>query len=255
MTPPMRAADPSRRAASSVSASTAPSTSKRASPVPLASSGRTPTARRTVWTPRPLPSHLRGKCHTRGSVPRAASRWIERTYGPEARDEVLRALPGELAEAYRGDGFNALVWYDIEALDTFLEAATALVFGGDVSAWRTLARDQFDRELGPIFRSASRAGDPLSLLKRSVTAWPRLYDFANVRVSEGSNATGVAPNRATLRFEGFEAASVALRNVTLGTAEGLLKSGGPLEISSRIVVGETSFARDFELELAWRALP
>jgi len=244
--------DPARR--SSPNFSTAPpGTPKRASPVPPAGN-RTPTARRTTWMPRPLPSHVRGKCHTRGSVPRAASRWIERAYGATARDEVLRVIPAELADSYRADGFNALVWYDIDALDTFLEAATALVFGGDVAVWRALARENFDRDLGPIFRSTvARAGDPVSLLKRSVTAWARLYDFANVRVSEPSSSSGGTVSRATIRFDGFDAASLALRNVTVGTAEGLLKSAASHDVTSRVMAGEASFARDFEFELAWPA--
>ncbi len=230
-----------------------PHTPKRISPVPPAGT-RTPTARRTAWIPRPLPSHVRGKCHTRGSVPRAASRWIERAYGEAARDEVLRAIPRELAESYRTDGFNALVWYDIDALDTFLEAATALVFGGDATPWRALARENFERDLGPIFRSTvARAGDPISLLKRSVTAWSRLYDFANVRVAEPSSSSDGTMKRASIRFDGFDAASLALRNVTLGTAEGLLKSAAAHEVTSRVMAGEASFARDFEFELAWPA--
>ena len=253
--PPVWSPAPTNRRASSPHFSTTPpGTPKRMSPVPLAPN-RTPTARRSEWTPRPLPSNVRGKCHTRGSVPRAASRWIERAYGAPARDEVLRALPAELAESYRADGFNALVWYDIEALDTFLEAATALVFGGDVAAWRTLAREHFDRDLGPIFRSTTRAADPETLLKRSVTAWPRLYDFANVRVAEASTSSSGAVKRASVRFEGFDAASLAVRNLTVGTAEGLLKSAACSDMTSRVMAGEASFAHDFEFELAWRALP
>jgi serine/threonine protein kinase len=247
------APDPARRSSPTFSTTPPVGTPKRLSPVPPAGT-RTPTARRTAWMPRPLPSHVRGKCHTRGSVPRAVNRWIERAFGAPARDDVLRVIPTELAESYRADGFNALVWYDIEALDTFLEAATALVFGGDVAAWRGLARENFDRDLGPIFRSTvARAGDPVSLLKRSVTAWSRLYDFANVRISEPSSSSGGTMSRASIRFDGFDAASLALRNVTIGTAEGLLKSAADHDVTSRVMAGEASFARDFEFELAWPA--
>jgi serine/threonine-protein kinase len=255
LTPPVRSPAASRQASSPQFSTTPPGTPKRVAPVASASN-RTPTARRSGWSPRLLPPHVRGKCHTRGSVPRAASRWIERVYGAPARDEVLRALPPELANSYQTDAFNALVWYEVEALDTFLEAATALVFGGDATAWRMLAREQFDRDLGPIFRStAARAADPESLLKRSVSSWARLYDFANVRVSEPSSSNSGTLKRALVRFDGFDAASLAVRNLTLGTAEGLLKSSACPDVSARVMAGEASFAREFEFELAWRASP
>ena len=200
------------------------------------------------------PAHVRGKCHTRGSVARAVVRWIERSFSADARDDVLLALPAELAEAYRNDGFNSLVWYDLEALDTFLEAAAALVLGGDAAAWRTLAREHFDRDIGPIFRRhVDRAGDPSALLKRSVSAWSRLYDFATVRVAD-STSSGGSLKRVSLLFDGFDAASLALRNVTIGIAEGLLKqSAGSPDVTSRLLAGESSFVRDFEFELTWPA--
>jgi len=209
------------------------------------------------WTPRALPAHVRGKCHARGSVPRAACRWIERAYGKDAKDEILRALPAEVAQEYRSDGFNSLVWYDLSILDLFLEAATALVLGGDVVTWRSLARENFELDLGPIFRPASArpAEDPTTLLKRSISAWARLYDFATARVIESSGA-GAPSTRVLMRFDGFDAASLAVRNTTIGTAEGLVRKGaGTGEIASRVLTGEASFVRDFEFELSWPARP
>jgi hypothetical protein len=211
-----------------------------------------PTPRKSAWTPRPLPVHVRGKCHVRGSVARAVRRWIDRTCGPEACEDVLRALPGELADLYRGDAFNSLVWYDAAALDAFLEAATVLALGGDATAWRDLARDHFDADFAPIFRTATRVTDPLALFKRTAPTWNRLYDFGTVRVAEPPRQTGPATTtRVHLRFEGFDAASLALRNATVGTAEGLLRAQGVREVSSRVLTGEASFLRDFEFELAW----
>jgi hypothetical protein len=249
-----------------VSSSNAPSSiptstgSGRQSPAPAPALVMTPKKTRTIaWMPRPLPAHVRGKCHVRGSVPRAARRWIERSYGREACDDVLRAVPPQLADSYRTDAFNALVWYDLEALDTFLEGATALVLGGDATAWRLLARESFEADFGQIFRAATRGGDPAALLKRSTATWSRLYDFANVRVGEPSRPTGLAaganagPARVTLRFEGFEGASLALRNVTLGAAEGLVRSSGARDATARVLAGEASFLRDFEIEIAWSA--
>jgi hypothetical protein len=241
---------PARQASSPNRSTTQPRVSSRASPPPPAP--RTSSVRRLAWTPRQLPTHVRGKCHVRGSVARAANRWIERAFGGTRYEELLAALPAELAEMYRADAFNALVWYDLEALDTLLEAATAIVLGGDVATWRILAREHFERDLGPIFRGTTvRAGDPVSVLKRTVPAWSRLYDFAHVRVTEASTSGAGSLKRVSLRFDGFDAASLALRHVTVGTADGLVRSAGQTELIARVTLGETSFTRDFEVELAW----
>ncbi len=159
-------------------------------------------------------------------------------------------MPAEIGETYGSDRFNALVWYDLEALDMFLEATTALLCGGDVTAWRELARENFDRDLGSIFRASQRLSDPVALLKRSIAAWGRLHDFGAVRVVEPS--AGPPTLRACVRIEGFEAASLGLRNVTIGTSEGLLRSAGVQDIGIRVMAGEASFAREFEYEVVWR---
>jgi hypothetical protein len=193
---------------------------------------------------------VRGKCHVRGSFPRAASRWIERAYGDAGHKEVLALMPPDIGESYRTDGFNALVWYDLDALDMFMEAATAILLGGEVGVWRELARENFDRDLGSIFRT-QRVQDPASLLKRSSAGWARLYDFGTVRVVEPSG--NMPSSRLLVRVDGFEAASLALRNATIGTTEGMLRSAGIAEVMMRVMAGEASFARDFEYEVMWEA--
>jgi serine/threonine protein kinase len=229
--------------------------SDRASHVtPARAATRGPGAHRAGWTPRPLPAHVRGKCHTRGSMPRAVSRWIERTFGETGYREVLGRMPPDIAESFRTDGFNALVWYDLDTLDMFLEASTALLLGGDVALWRELACTNFERDLGAIFRPSQRQNDPVALLKRSSSGWARIYDFGSIRVIEPTAPPPAqAPMRALIRIDGFEAASLALRNATMGTSEGMLRSVGLSDVTARVTTGETSFARDFEYEIAWGA--
>src|SRR5262249_13233073 len=157
-----------------------PSTTPSRQPV------RSGSARRLQWAPRPLPAHVRGKCHVRGSLPRAVSRWIERSYGEAGHKEVLAVMPTEIGDSYRSDGFNALVWYDLDALDMFMEATTALLLGGEVGVWRELARENFERDLASIFRPSKTLQDPIALLKRSSAGWSRLYDFGVLRIIEPS---------------------------------------------------------------------
>src|SRR5439155_23710587 len=139
-------------------------------------------------------------------------------------------------------------------VDMFLEASAVLLLGGDVALWRELACTNFDRDLGAIFRPSQRQSDPVALLKRSSTGWARIYDFGTIRVVEPTASQPLQPPmRALIRVDGFEAASLALRNATMGTSEGMLRSVGLTDVTARIITGETSFARDFEYEITWGA--
>jgi serine/threonine protein kinase len=198
-----------------------------------------------AWSPRPLPRHVAGRCHTRGSLIRAVGRWIERAHGAAGKSETFALVPREIAETFRADGYNALVWYDLATLDTFMQAATAAVMRGEVVQWRTLARENFERDLLSIFRPSQRVTHPEALLKRGVAGWGKLLDFGTMRVGEAQG------NKLPLKFEGFDGASLALRYVTVGTTEGMLRTAGFAGVNVRLVGGEISFARDLELEVSW----
>ena len=178
----------------------------------------------------------------RGTLPRAICRWVGSVRGANKRDEVLAMLPRELAEMALSDSFNALVWYDLEMVDSLGEAATLVALSGDPLAWRPLAKENFERDLGPIFRPSTRTNDPATLLRRMPNVWSRVFDFGTVRIAETAR-------RVNLRVEAFDGASLAFRNVVLGTLEGMLAQTPTLWV--RVVSGESSFARDFEIEFAW----
>jgi hypothetical protein len=209
---------------------------------------RTPAAAFTpgAWFPRPLPAHVKGRCHARGTFPRAVHRWLERAYGKNALDAVLAMLPHEHANAFRSDAFNALVWHELEAVDMLMEAATAKLMAGDSTSWRKLARSNFTNDLSTILRPSSRLVDPPKLLERAATGWTRIFDFGKVTVAQTEKG------KIALSVLGFEAASLCVRYVFVGTTEGLLDSVALPDANLRIVAGESNFARDLELELTWR---
>ena len=198
----------------------------------------------TPWSVRSLPLSARGRCHTRGTLPRALHHWIERAYGAEGRDEVLAMLPPELSETYRTDGFNALVWYDLEAIDTFLEAATQSVMRGDPIVWERLARENFELDLASVFRP-TRVTEWEVALRRVPGSWGRIFDFGVVHVSEPKDS------HATLRIDSFDAASLALRYVVVGTLAGMFTTMTN-QPKLRVTGGEVSFVRDLELDITWR---
>jgi len=195
---------------------------------------------------RPLPDGVHGRCHVRGTLPRACALWIERSHTRAKRDDVLAVLPQRLAETYRADAFNALVWYDVEALHEFLEQATHHALLDDPTGWRLLARENFERDLAPIFRPSAARTDAMTLLRRLPAGLARVFDFGTTRIDENGS------NRVRVKLSGFEAASTALRFITLGPLDGML--GGTPGLVVRLVSGESSFAPDFEVDVHWREI-
>jgi serine/threonine-protein kinase len=199
-----------------------------------------------AWEPRPLPLHARGK-HARGTLLRAALAWLERSFGREAAEGVVDMLPSTHADSFRRDAFNSLVWYDLDPLDALLEAASSsLMFGASIG-WQRLAREHFERDLASILRPTARASEPVALLERSAAAWTRVFDFGTLQVRS------TAKGRAQIRFDGFDATSLAMRYVVAGTIEGLVASSGVAATAIRFSAGETSFSRELALEVSWRA--
>jgi hypothetical protein len=193
-----------------------------------------------------LPLHARGK-HARGTLLRAALAWLERSFGREATAGVVDMLPSMHADSFRRDAFNSLVWYDLDPLDALLEAAvSSLMFGASIG-WQRLARENFERDLASILRPNARVAEPVALLERSSASWNRLFDFGTQQVR------ATAKGRAQLRFEGFDAMSLAMRYVVAGTSEGIVASSGVVGTALRFSAGETSFARELALEVTWRA--
>jgi eukaryotic-like serine/threonine-protein kinase len=202
-------------------------------------------ARRRVEAPRPLPLHARGK-HARGALLRAALAWLDRSFGREATAGVVDLLPAAHADSFRSDAFNSLVWYDLDALDALLETAVATLLFGTSSGWQRLARGYFERDLATILRPNARATDPATLLERSVAGWSRVFDFGVHQVRAATKG------RAQIRIEGFDATSLSMRYLVAGTIEGLVASSGVAGVAARFSAGETSFAREFALEVSWR---
>jgi serine/threonine-protein kinase len=220
-----------------------PSSSPR---IPVASPSQTPTTALT-FASRPLPQHVKGRCHVRGTLPRAVFRWLERAYGRDALEPVLAAIPSDVAMAFRSDAFNALVWHDLEPLDTFIEAATTILLERDAVRWRRLARENFAHDLATILRPSARLVDVVKLCERAATGWARIFDFGKVVV------VPIESGRSSIQVFGFDAVSLALRYAFVGTMDGLLESGAVPGAAIRIVVGESNFARDLDLEVTWSA--
>jgi len=180
----------------------------------------------------------------RGTMARAICGWIERTFGEGVRADLERILPGEAGETYRAAAFNSIIWYDLEVVDTLIEAAGAVALGGETSVWRDLATENFERDFSVVFRPLQRPTDIADVLRRTPAGWARLLDFAEIDVKFYPDL-----GRATVRFDRFDPMSVAFREIVIGTTIGLAATVTRTEPTARVIAGDYDFARELEFEL------
>jgi len=227
-----------------------PPATKRVAEAPRSAASRfrsraLPSAVRGRWWPRPLPPHVTiGTPHVRGSMARAICAWLERAFGESVRADLERILPGEAGATYRADAFNSIIWYDLEVVDTLIEAAGAALLGGDTAIWRDLALENFERDFGVVFRPLQRPTEIGEALRRAPAGWSRLLDFVELDVKFYPDL-----GRASIRFERFDPMSLAFREIVIGTTLGLAASVTRTEPTARVVAGDASFAHDLEFEL------
>ncbi|WP_437676451.1 serine/threonine-protein kinase [Sorangium sp. So ce131] len=203
------------------------------------------TRRPNVTPVRPLPARFAGQYHVRGPVLRSVDRTIVDEYGRSARDEVVSQMPLRYADDFRHDSINALVGYDLEALDAYMELATSLVLR-DLERWRDIGRLAVGGELHSLVRTlfARPLTDIASLMRRGTSIWSRLFTFGSWRVATGP--TG----RVTLHIGDFDPASLPLRLWVVGMVEETARraSGGGVKVT--ITLGELGFTSELACEIS-----
>jgi eukaryotic-like serine/threonine-protein kinase len=202
--------------------------------------------RRPEVTPvRPLPARFAGQYQVRGPVLRSVDRTLIDEYGKNARDEVVAQMPARYADDFRHDSINALVGYDLEALDAYMELATSLVLR-DLERWREVGRFSVGGELHSLVRTlfARPLTDIASLMRRGISIWSRLFTFGSWRVATGP--TG----RVTLHIGDFDPASLPLRLWVVGMVEETARraSGGGVKVT--ITLGELGFTSELACEIS-----
>ncbi|WP_437967778.1 serine/threonine-protein kinase [Sorangium sp. So ce260] len=203
------------------------------------------TRRPNITPVRPLPARFAGQYHVRGPVLRSVDRTIVDEYGRSARDEVVAQMPLRYADDFKHDSINALVGYDLEALDAYMELATSLVLR-DLERWRDIGRLGVGGELHSLVRTlfARPLTDIASLMRRGTSIWSRLFTFGSWRVATGP--TG----RVTLHIGDFDPASLPLRLWVVGMVEETARraSGGGVKVT--ITLGELGFTSELACEIS-----
>ena len=201
--------------------------------------------RRPHITPvRPFPARFVGQYQVRGPVLRSVDRSIVDEYGKNAREDVVSQMPARYGDDFRHDSINALVGYDLEALDAYMELATSLVLR-DVERWRDLGRLAVGGELHGLVRTlfARATPDIAGLVRRGTSIWQRLFTFGSWRVATGP--TG----KVMLHIGDFDPASLPLRLWVVGMIEETARRASGASARVTITAGEIGFTSDLACEI------
>jgi serine/threonine-protein kinase len=194
--------------------------------------------------PRPFPSRFAGRFHVRGPVLCSVDKVILDVFGAVARDQVVAQIPEVHAAEFRVGSINALVAYRLEALDAYMERATALLLR-DAGRWREFGRLAVDGELHNVVRTLLRpAIDIGAVVKRGVTTWARLFSFGAWRVG---NAPG---GKVTLAIGELDAVAQPLRLWIVGMVEQTTRRAVRADLRVVVTSGEQDFAPEMTCEIA-----
>ena len=192
---------------------------------------------------RPFPERFAGRFHVRGPVLRSVDRAIVDMYGQRERDEVVKHMPAKYAEDFVQGSINAMVRYDLEALDAYMELTTELLLH-DVARWHEMGRLAVGGELFNVVRSLLRPTPDLgSLVRRGALIWAQLFSFGAWRA--GQSPSG----RALLQVAEFEPAASCLRHWVAGMLEETARRAIGAEVKVSITGGEMGFTPDLTCEL------
>ncbi|HLM74240.1 MAG TPA: hypothetical protein VK459_16155, partial [Polyangiaceae bacterium] len=192
---------------------------------------------------RPFPARFAGKYQVRGPVLRSVDRALVDSYGKTKRDIVVGQLPNQYANEFRHDSINALVGYELEALDAYMEIATSIVLP-DTNTWRQLGRQAVGGELLSVLRTLLRPStDLLALIRRGVSTWSRLFTFGSWRVAKSPSG------RVSLQISEFDPASLPLRLWVVGMIEETACRASSSDVKVSITLGELGFTPDLAIEL------
>lgn len=216
------------------------------SPVPLAGPPEVHSTRGGslgVLSIRPFPPRFAGKYQIRGPVIRSVDKVLVELFGAQARSEVVGHMPDAWATDFHNDSINALVAYDLEVLDAYMEYASALVVR-DPTRWREVGRMSVDGELYNVVRTLLRpAGDINQLIRRGIAIWAKLFSFGTWRVSN------LASGKTQLVIGEFEAVAQPLRLWVAGVLEQTARRAVRAEARAVITAGEADFMPELVCEI------
>lgn len=193
---------------------------------------------------RAAPMRFPGMYQVRGAVLRAVDKAITEDAGPRVREQIISQLPQRYADDFLNDSINALVAYDLEALDAYMELATSM-FVHEANRWRLLGRAAIGGELHNTVRSVLRPAPDLQIaIRRGISIWSRLFSFGTWKLGPST------PGRVLLHVGEFDPASLALRQWVVGVVEETARRAASYDVRVSIAAGEAAFSSELTCELS-----
>jgi eukaryotic-like serine/threonine-protein kinase len=207
---------------------------------PLQKNGPSPGKRLPI---RPFPEKHAGRFQVGGLVLRSVDRAIIDIYGQRERDEVVKHLPPGYAADFVQGSINAMVRYELEELDAYMELATELLLH-EVERWRDLGRHAVGGELYNVVRSLLRPSPDYALLvRRGALVWSALMCFGQWRQSTSPSG------RTLLQVTDFDAAASTLRHWVAGVVEETVRRAIGADAKVTITGGEMGFTPELTCEI------
>jgi serine/threonine-protein kinase len=176
-------------------------------------------------------------------VLRSVDKVVIDLFGTEARDDIVAQMPEQYAAELRNDSINALVAYDLEALDAYMEYATAMAVY-DVTRWREMGRLAVEGELAGVVRTLLRPSlDLVSVIRRGILTWARLFSFGAWRVTQ------TASGKVALQIAEFDPVAQPLRFWVLGVVEQTARRAVRTDVRLTITAGDQSFTPELGCEI------
>jgi len=189
------------------------------------------------------PPRFPGMYQVRGAVLRAVDKALVEDAGPKVREQIVNQLPQRYADDFLNDSINALVAYDLEALDAYMDLATSITLH-ESNRWRALGRSAIGGELHNTVRSVLRPAPDLQIaIRRGISIWSRLFSFGAWKIGSSS------PGRVLLQVGEFDPASLALRLWVVGVVEETVRRAASYDVRVNIAAGDAAFAPELSCEL------
>lgn len=198
-----------------------------------------------VSTPPPMePLEARARAadkQVRGVVLRTIDQYTREVFGDYVRLRALQRLPKEVATELEYQALQAIVMYDVKALNAYFEGVTNEGAVGSAVWARSAGARAVSGELGAFMRNALRPGDVVSLLRRSTVVLSRLFSFGTWEVVEKDDTI-------TLRIGDMGALNAPARLWLVGVVDGALQTAG-VRARATIVRGDAAHAPLISVEV------
>jgi hypothetical protein len=117
----------------------------------------------------------------KGTVFESTRMFVEKTFGAEGAERVLRELSHEDQEMLRG--ITAVGWYPIEPILHYHHAMDRLFGTGDFALCEQAGRFSAGWAMNSVLKMFLRFRTPTWLVERATSVWSRYHDSGRWRVS------------------------------------------------------------------------